>query len=293
MGNVTISRSGPAAGDLQGLGLLRAQRPGPGWGRKRGTASWRSLPNWAGTPVPVPAPSRSPAATQWALCCCATRNKWVRSRFYLNVLAGIEAVLGEREQNLMLRIVAPDAGPRPPLPAAAWVPQTDPGEAAVPAERKDLAVYRRWVGERRVDGVLVFDQTRDDPRGALLESLGLPFVLVGATAAPAARSAATAVDQGADAAEVIAALHALGHTCIAYVSGPEELAHEQARRPVMEEQARSVGMAGCSWRPPTTRPTTARRQPLPWWPVWIRARKRSPRRLSTAMTSWRWAVWRH
>ncbi|MHA7303771.1 LacI family DNA-binding transcriptional regulator [Arthrobacter sp. TMN-49] len=29
--------------------------------------------------------------------------------FYMNVLAGIEAVLAEREQNLMLRIVSPDA----------------------------------------------------------------------------------------------------------------------------------------------------------------------------------------
>ena len=48
--------------------------------------------------------------------------------FYLSVLAGIEAVLGEREQNLMLRIVAPDAA-------------SDPA-----TERRDLAVYRAGWG---------------------------------------------------------------------------------------------------------------------------------------------------
>lgn len=162
--------------------------------------------------------------------------------FYMNVLAGIEAVLGEREHNLLLRIVAPDGVSLPALPAAPWVPELVSGATAQPAARRDLAVYRRWVGERRVDGVLVFDETSNDPRPPLLEELGLPFVLVGASAAPAARSAATVVDQVGDAAAVIQALHRLGHACIAYVSGPEELAHEQARRALMVTQARELGM---------------------------------------------------
>lgn len=162
--------------------------------------------------------------------------------FYMNVLAGIEAVLGERELNLMLRIVAPDGGTRVVLPGAPRAAQPVPDAAPDPAPRLDLAVYRRWVGERRVDGVLVFDETRDDPRGPLLERLGLPFVVVGAAGAPAARSASTVVDQAGDAAAMIQALHALGHSCIAYVSGPPELVHEQARRDLMAGQARDLGM---------------------------------------------------
>ena len=93
--------------------------------------------------------------------------------FYMSVLAGIEAILGEREQNLMLRIVAPETG----------------------AERRDLGVYRRWSGEGRVDGVLLFDECRNDPRAPLLTELALPCVWVGGAHGATARSAATSVDQ--------------------------------------------------------------------------------------------------
>ncbi|WP_425862789.1 LacI family DNA-binding transcriptional regulator [Arthrobacter sp. TWP1-1] len=141
--------------------------------------------------------------------------------FYMSVLAGIEAVLGERDQNLMLRIVAPDAA----------------------AERRDLAVYRRWVGEGRVDGVLLFDETSNDPRCQLLGDLGLPFVLVGGTRAPAAKSAATAVDQSADAATVVEALHERGHRRIAYISGLPTLGHERARSAAVVEHAESLGIS--------------------------------------------------
>ncbi|SEE85598.1 DNA-binding transcriptional regulator, LacI/PurR family [Arthrobacter alpinus] len=145
--------------------------------------------------------------------------------FYLSVLAGIEAVLGEREQNLMLRIVAPDTA----------------GDCAT--ERRDLAVYRRWVGEGRVDGVLLFDESSNDPRGQLLNDLGLPFVVVGGTRALATRSAATVVDQSADAATVVQALHELGHRRIGYISGLPTLGHERARSAAVVDHAQALGIS--------------------------------------------------
>lgn len=143
--------------------------------------------------------------------------------FYMNVLAGIEAVLSEHDLNLMLRMVTPE----PP-----------------PAPRRDLDVYRRWAGERRVDGVIVFDHSSDDPRPHLLAGLGLPHVLVGAAedAEPTPFGANTTVNQGLDAATVVEALHRLGHRHIAYVSGPLELTHEAARRTGILSHAGRWGM---------------------------------------------------
>lgn len=163
--------------------------------------------------------------------------------FYLNVLTGIEDVLGEREQNLLLRIVAPDGGAGPAGPAPLRAGPAGAGRPAASGERRDLAVYRRWVGERRVDGVLVFNESSNDPRGPLLDSLGLPFVLVGGTRPPTARSAATAVDQSADAATVVQALHGLGHRRVVYVSGPPRLGHEQARGAAVAAHAHRLGMS--------------------------------------------------
>lgn len=143
--------------------------------------------------------------------------------FYMNVLAGIEAVLSDHDMNLMLRMVAP-------------------GPAAAPG--RDLAVYRRWAGERRVDGVIVFDHVSDDPRPRLLAGLRLPHVLVGAAADadPTPFGANTTVDQALDAATVVEALHRLGHRHVAYVSGPLALTHEAARRAGVLAHAGRLGM---------------------------------------------------
>ncbi|WP_154604822.1 MULTISPECIES: LacI family DNA-binding transcriptional regulator [Arthrobacter] len=157
--------------------------------------------------------------------------------FYMSVLAGIEAVLSSRELNLMLRIVAPDGGGAPIVGGAEVKPLAGP-----PAGRRDLAVYRRWAGESRVDGVLLFDEVRSDPRGPLLGSLGLPYVQVGGSAASGARGGSTTVDQSMDAATVTDALHSLGHRHFAYVSGPPDLAHEDLRSASLAAHARRLGM---------------------------------------------------
>lgn len=143
--------------------------------------------------------------------------------FYMNVLAGIESELSDHDMNLMLRMVTPERTPGP---------------------RRDLAVYRRWAGERRVDGVIVFDHISDDPRPQVLAGLRLPHVLVGAAedAGSAPFGANTTVNQGRDAATVVEALHRLGHRHIAHISGPLALTHEAARSAGVLAHAGRLGM---------------------------------------------------
>ena len=73
--------------------------------------------------------------------------------FYMGFVGGVESVLGEKSYALALQVVAD-------LPT-------------------ELATYRKWAAERRVDGVIVVDLRVDDPRIPLLRKLGVPAVLVG------------------------------------------------------------------------------------------------------------------
>ncbi len=145
--------------------------------------------------------------------------------FYMSILAGIEAVLGAHEMSLMLRMVDP--------------------RAVADKAKRDLSVYERWAGERRVDGVILFDHVRDDPRPPLLDRFRLPYVRLGAGVdVPAsARSSNVSVSQGADAKTVVEALHARGHRRIAFVSGPVELLHEERKVAEITAHAARLGMS--------------------------------------------------
>ena len=145
--------------------------------------------------------------------------------FYMNVLAGIESVLSAHESNLLLRMVAPGRG-----------------------VGRDLDVYLRWAGERRVDGVILFDHFLDDPRPPLLDSLRLPYVRLGAPedAATTENSGNTTVSQSVDAGTLVESLHGLGHRHIAYVSGPLALTHESARKAAVLGHAGRLGMTAVS-----------------------------------------------
>jgi DNA-binding LacI/PurR family transcriptional regulator len=136
--------------------------------------------------------------------------------YYMSLLAGIESVLAEAEMGLLLRMVGPDAG-------------------------RDLAVYERWSGERRVDGVILFDQLDNDPRPELLGRLRMPFVLHGASE-PIGAGATTYVDQSVDAAAIIDHLQLLGHSRLGHVTGPLTLIHERARCDAVRRLAHDAGM---------------------------------------------------
>lgn len=134
--------------------------------------------------------------------------------YYMQVISGIEQVLIEADVALVLRMVGPLPG-------------------------RDLPVYERWAGERRVDGVILFDAQEDDPRFPLMERLGLPAVLHGG---PVPTMPCVTGDEPDDAARVVDHLRSLGHRRIAHVTGPQDYVHERRRQRLVGERAAEVGV---------------------------------------------------
>ncbi|MGW7578104.1 LacI family DNA-binding transcriptional regulator [Streptomyces sp. NPDC054765] len=161
--------------------------------------------------------------------------------FFLQLVSGIQEVLSARKIALLFQVVEDlDA---------------------------ECALYRRWWGERRVDGVLVVDPRTEDPRPRLLASLGLPAVVVGGPATrdpdvsapdvsapgpsdtagsfgpdvsdPDASGPATApphpllstvwADDSKAMARVLDHLYGLGHRRIVHIAGLPGLAHTARR----------------------------------------------------------------
>ena len=122
--------------------------------------------------------------------------------FFMELISGVEATLSAREYALTLQVV------------------TNP--------EAELALYKRWWGERRVDGVLVCDLRVDDPRIPALTDLGLPAVVIGGPGhvgdLPNVWS-----DDAAAVVETVEYLHALGHRRIARVGGLPQFLHTQLR----------------------------------------------------------------
>ena len=122
--------------------------------------------------------------------------------FFMQLLAGIEAELSSRSVGLTIQVV-------------------DDVEA-------EIAVYRRWWAERRVDGVLVVDLRIDDSRVEQIEKLGLPAVIIGGPEGTGDLSAVWSDDAGA-VVDVVRYLGRLGHERIARVAGVSEFLHTEIR----------------------------------------------------------------
>jgi DNA-binding LacI/PurR family transcriptional regulator len=122
--------------------------------------------------------------------------------FYMELISGLEGVLSARSYALMLQLV---------------------GDS-----ESEVGVYRRWWGERRVDGVLVCDLRVDDPRVKVREELRLPAVVVGG---PDGVGGLANVwnDDGGALVETVEYLVALGHRRLAHVAGLPNLRHTRAR----------------------------------------------------------------
>ncbi|GAA3883785.1 LacI family DNA-binding transcriptional regulator [Saccharothrix violaceirubra] len=99
--------------------------------------------------------------------------------------------------------------------------------------RAELAAYRRWWAERRVDGVILVDLLDDDPRLALVRELAMPAVAVGDAAdLPAIRT-----DDATAVTEVLDYLAALGHRRVVRVAGPTRFRHTTVRTDAFERAA--------------------------------------------------------
>jgi DNA-binding LacI/PurR family transcriptional regulator len=107
--------------------------------------------------------------------------------------------------------------------------------------QEEAEVYRRWWGERRVDGVFMVDLRVDDPRVTELARLGLPAVIVGG---PLEGGAIPAVwhDEQTVVAEAIRYLAALGHERITHVAGVAEFVHTMQRIEAFESTMAELGL---------------------------------------------------
>lgn len=134
--------------------------------------------------------------------------------FFSAFIAGVESVLAERGDALVLQVTGTDG---------------------------EEAVYRRLAADRRVDGVLLTDLRVDDPRPALTAELGLPAVVVGDPDGAGGLCSVSLDDRPAFAAAV-RSLVELGHRRIAHVAGPQEFRHARRRREAWEQAVRDAGL---------------------------------------------------
>jgi DNA-binding LacI/PurR family transcriptional regulator len=149
------------------------------------------------------------------------RPAWVLGiePFFMQLISGVEAGLAATGTALLLQVTE-DAG-------------------------AEEAAYRRWWGERRVDGVLLVDLRENDPRLGLLRELELPGVVVGhATGVPGVPS--VWIDDAAAVRETLAYLAAMGHRRIARVAGPAHFVHTRERGAAFDAAAAELGLSGVS-----------------------------------------------
>ncbi|BCJ66873.1 LacI family DNA-binding transcriptional regulator [Polymorphospora rubra] len=136
--------------------------------------------------------------------------------FFMELISGVEAELSARSYALTLQVVAdPDA---------------------------EIAVFRRWWGERRVDGVLVCDLRVDDRRVPVLEQLQLPAMVIGGPGHTGAL-ANLWVDDAAALVEAVEYLVALGHRRIARVGGLPGLLHTEIRTRAFTDLRDRLGLS--------------------------------------------------
>ncbi|GII25252.1 LacI family DNA-binding transcriptional regulator [Planosporangium mesophilum] len=135
--------------------------------------------------------------------------------FFMELISGIEAELSARSCGLTLQVVADHDA--------------------------EIAVYRRWWGERRVDGVLVVDLHVDDRRVGVLRELQLPAVAI---AGPGDFGGLPSVwaDDAAAIEEVVEYLVALGHRHIVRVGGLPDLLHTTIRTRAFAQACQRLGI---------------------------------------------------
>ncbi|MFJ5272750.1 LacI family DNA-binding transcriptional regulator [Streptomyces sp. NPDC088358] len=135
--------------------------------------------------------------------------------FFPAFIAGIESVLSERGDGLVLHV-------------------TDLS--------REQAVYERLAADRRVDGVFVTDLRVGDPRPALVRAVGLPAVVLGRPEW-AEGLCAVELDDLPAFETAVGHLAALGHSRIAHVEGPPEFRHAQRRRRAWQDAMSAHGLA--------------------------------------------------
>ncbi|MEU8221530.1 LacI family DNA-binding transcriptional regulator [Kribbella sp. NPDC048915] len=139
----------------------------------------------------------------------------VEEPYFMGFVGGVESVLAQQSYALALQVVA------------------NLGE--------EIATYRKWVAEGRVDGVIVVDPRVSDPRIPVLRKLGLPAVLVGDPAL-ADRMPCVWIDSTAAMDAALDHVASLGHRVIARVAGPPEFGDVWIRDQAYDAAAQCLGL---------------------------------------------------
>jgi len=135
--------------------------------------------------------------------------------FMMKLISGMETTLATRSIALLLQVV--------------------------PDHDAEIAAYRRWWAERRVDGIFLVNLRVADGRVPVLEELGLPAVVIGG---PGHHGSLPGVwsDDASAMAMVVEYMAALGHRRIARVAGPPGLLHTELRSRAFDEVAARLGL---------------------------------------------------
>jgi DNA-binding LacI/PurR family transcriptional regulator len=137
--------------------------------------------------------------------------------YFMHVIAGISGELASRSQSLVLKVVKDHAA--------------------------EIATYRRWWAERRVDGVVLVDPHIDDDRIGPLTALKLPAVFMGISPATA-QFGGVWTDESASMKTVLQHLADLGHTSVARVAGDARHDHVAVRTEAFHRWAAVLGLDG-------------------------------------------------
>ncbi|BEP14744.1 LacI family DNA-binding transcriptional regulator [Acidothermaceae bacterium B102] len=135
--------------------------------------------------------------------------------FFMAFISGLEAELSARHIALLLQVVRD--------------------------HDEEIAAYRRWWAERRVDGVIVVDLHVGDDRVPVLEELALPAVIVGGPDGLGSLPGVWA-DDAAAVSTAVDYLVALGHERIASVAGLRSLQHTGIRTQALQDAMARHGL---------------------------------------------------
>lgn len=108
---------------------------------------------------------------------------------------------------------------------------------------REEETYRNYARHRKVDGVIVHAPQNDDPRIALLQELGLPFIVHGRVAPDDTSYTWLDIDNRRAFEKATHHLIDLGHRRIALLNGKETMNFAQRRRVGYEDAMRTAGLA--------------------------------------------------
>lgn len=131
-------------------------------------------------------------------------------------LSGLERVLSAHDYALLLQVV-------------------EPGQAEVRA-------YRRMTQQHQVDGVVLYDPRRDDPRPQVVASARVPAVAVGSLSSGQLPFPAVDTEHANGIRLAVEHLVGLRHRTIGFIGGPAELEWVVARKRAWHDSGSAAGL---------------------------------------------------